>query len=46
LLSFQIIILAQEGGDFAGFLLAVFIINLMLYTTFYILMKLRWDHRR
>ena len=37
----QILIVAQRGGDFASFLLAVFIINLMLYTTFYILMKLR-----
>ena len=32
---------APVNGDFASFLLAVFIANVMLYTTFYIVMKLR-----
>lgn len=33
--------LAKTGGDFALFLLAIFIVNVMLYTLFYIAMKLR-----
>ena len=36
---------ANTGGDFAGFLLFVLIINLLLYTSFYILMKLRHGER-
>ena len=34
--------MAQNDKDFASFLLGVFIINLLLYTSFYILMKLRY----
>ena len=37
--------LAQDGGDFASFLLGIFIINLLLYTSFYILMKLRYGEK-
>ena len=37
--------LARDGGDFASFLLAIFIMNLLLYTSFYILMKLRHGER-
>ena len=36
---------AVEGGDFASFLLGVLIINLLLYTSFYIVMKLRCGER-
>ena len=36
---------ANTGGDFASFLLFVLIINLLLYTSFYILMKLRHGER-
>ena len=45
LLIFQIVKLAQDGGDFASFLLGIFIINLLLYTSFYILMKLRYGEK-
>ena len=31
-----------RGSDFASFLLAIFISNVMLYTLFYIIMKLRY----
>ena len=31
-----------EGSDFASFLLAIFMSNVMLYTLFYIVMKLRY----
>ena len=41
----QIVKLAYEGFDFASFLLGILIINLMLYTVFYILMKLRHGER-
>ena len=37
--------IAKEGGDFASFLLAIFITNVMLYTSFYIVMKLRHRER-
>ena len=37
--------IAQENGDFAGFLLKVLISNLLLYTSYYILMKLRYGER-
>eukprot|EP00092_Neocalanus_flemingeri_P006483 GFUD01006987.1.p1 GENE.GFUD01006987.1~~GFUD01006987.1.p1 ORF type:complete len:849 (+),score=138.35 GFUD01006987.1:58-2604(+) len=43
--AFGIVKLAPEGGDFASFLLGVFIINLLLYTSFYILMKLRYGEK-
>ena len=33
--------LIEHPADFASFVLAIFITNLMLYTTFYIIMKLR-----
>ncbi len=33
--------LLERPPDFASFMLAIFITNLMLYTTFYIIMKLR-----
>ncbi len=37
--------LANRGADFASFLLAIFISNVMLYTMFYIVMKLRYRER-
>ncbi|XP_023321572.1 SID1 transmembrane family member 1 [Eurytemora carolleeae] len=40
-----ILVMAQNDKDFASFLLGVFIINLLLYTSFYILMKLRHGER-
>lgn len=43
--AFGIVKLAQDGGDFASFLLGIFIINLLLYTSFYILMKLRYGEK-
>ena len=43
--AFGIVRLLEEGGDFASFLLAIFIMNLLLYTSFYILMKLRHGER-
>jgi len=45
LAAFGIVKLAQDGGDFASFLLGIFIINLLLYTSFYILMKLRYGEK-
>ncbi len=33
--------LMERPPDFASYMLAIFITNLMLYTTFYIIMKLR-----
>jgi len=45
LAAFGIVKLAPEGGDFASFLLAIFIVNLLLYTAFYILMKLRYGEK-
>ena len=35
----------ENGGDFASFLVAVLIMNVMLYTCFYIAMKLRYGER-
>ena len=43
--AYGIMSLAKDGGDFASFLLAIFIMNLLLYTSFYILMKLRYKER-
>merc|ERR1719309_614160 len=43
--AYGIVELAKDGGDFASFLLAIFIMNLLLYTSFYILMKLRYGER-
>jgi len=43
--AYGIAVLAKDGGDFASFLLAIFIMNLLLYTSFYILMKLRYGER-
>ncbi len=43
--AYGISAVAKVGGDFASFLLAVFISNLMLYTLFYIAMKLRHGER-
>ena len=37
--------LSGKGADFASFLLAIFICNVMLYTLFYIIMKLRYKER-
>ena len=37
--------LAENGGDFASYLLYIFIGNLLLYTSFYILMKLRYGEK-
>ena len=37
--------LASTGADFASFLLAILISNMMLYTIFYMLMKLRHKER-
>ena len=45
LIYLQIVEFANTGGDFASFLLYVLIINLLLYTGFYILMKLRHGER-
>ena len=39
--SYGIAELAENGGDFASYMLYIFIGNLLLYTSFYILMKLR-----
>ena len=41
----QVAVLAQRQSDFAGYLLAIFIMNLLLYTAFYIVMKLRYGER-
>lgn len=43
--AYGVTTLAQHGGDFASFLLAIMISNVMLYTSFYILMKLRHKER-
>ena len=45
LAAYGILVIMAEGGDFASFLLAIFIMNLLLYTSFYILMKLRYGER-
>ena len=37
--------LSSQGTDFASFLLAIFISNVLLYTMFYIVMKLRYGER-
>ena len=37
--------LSSKGTDFASFLLAIFISNVLLYTMFYIVMKLRYGER-
>lgn len=37
--------LIERPPDFASYVLAIFITNLMLYTTFYIIMKLRHGER-
>lgn len=42
---YGVLVMAQRDADFAGFLLGVFIINLLLYCAFYILMKLRHGER-
>jgi hypothetical protein len=42
---YGVIELADKGADFASFLLAIFISNVMLYTMFYIVMKLRYSER-
>ena len=39
------LLLSGRGADFASFLLAIFISNVMLYTMFYIVMKLRYRER-
>jgi len=43
--AFGIVKLAPDGGDFASFLLGIFIINLLLYTSFYMIMKLRYGEK-
>jgi len=43
--AYGILVLAEHEKDFASFLLGVFIINLLLYTLYYILMKLRSGER-
>ena len=43
--AYGIAVLANQGSDFASFLLAIFICNVMLYTMFYIIMKLRYRER-
>lgn len=40
--GYGVIKLAGQGADFASFMLAIFIGNVMLYTMFYIVMKLRY----
>ena len=39
--GYGIAVLAKNGRDFASYMLYIFIGNLLLYTLFYILMKLR-----
>ena len=39
--GYGVSVLAYQGGDFASFMLAIFISNVMLYTLFYIIMKVR-----
>ncbi|XP_033115378.1 SID1 transmembrane family member 1-like, partial [Anneissia japonica] len=43
--SLAIVGLAKQPKDFASFLLAIFIINLLLYLMFYIIMKIRCKER-
>jgi hypothetical protein len=43
--AYGISVLAKKGGDFASFLLAIFISNVLFYTLFYIVMKLRYRER-
>lgn len=39
--GYGVSVLAYQGGDFASFMLAIFITNVMMYTLFYLIMKLR-----
>ena len=43
--GYGVSVLAYQGGDFASFMLAIFISNVMLYTLFYLIMKLRHKER-
>lgn len=43
--AYGVTVLAWKGGDFASFLLAILIGNVLLYTFFYIIMKLRHGER-
>lgn len=43
--GYGLVSLSGRGSDFASFLLAIFIANVLLYTAFYIVMKLRYKER-